>query len=146
MDLAIRLLSHRFELAAVKCTVDRKECLPTIQGDPERLKEVLVNLMENACEAMTGGGSIVIREEAGSRPPVGDAAIIRLSDTGPGIPEEIRQKVFEPFFSTKEEGSGLGLSIAFRIVEEHGGLLELTSQESAGATFVITLPTKEKNR
>jgi signal transduction histidine kinase len=144
VDLVIRLLSHRFDLAGVKCRVERKMPLPLIHGDPERLKEVLVNLMENACEAMTSGGSIVIREETISRPPVGDSAVIRLSDSGPGIPEEIRQKVFEPFFSTKEEGSGLGLSIAFRIVQEHGGLLELTPQEDAGASFVITLPAKEK--
>jgi signal transduction histidine kinase len=144
VDLAIRLLAHRFELAGVKCTVDRKACLPSIQGDPERLKEVLINLLENACEAMTNGGAIVIREEASIRPQVGEVAIIRLSDSGPGIPEEIRKRVFEPFFSTKEEGSGLGLSIALRIVEEHGGFLDVTSQKGAGATFVITLPTKEK--
>ena len=63
-----------------------------------------------------------------------------MSDTGPGIPESVRDKVFQPFFSTKEEGTGLGLSIATRIIEDHGGRLELESTQNEGATFIITLP------
>ena len=84
----------------------------------------------------------MIREEE-ARLPQGRMAVIRISDNGPGVPEAIQKRVFEPFFSTKEEGSGLGLSIAARIVEEHGGTLELQSREGAGATFVISLPIKE---
>jgi signal transduction histidine kinase len=63
-----------------------------------------------------------------------------VSDNGPGIPESARDKIFQPFFSTKEEGTGLGLSIATRIIEDHGGRLELESKQNAGATFIITLP------
>jgi len=74
---------------------------------------------------------------------LGRVAVIRVSDTGPGIPESVRDKVFQPFFSTKEEGTGLGLSIATRIIEDHGGRLELESRESEGATFIITLPLQE---
>jgi signal transduction histidine kinase len=66
--------------------------------------------------------------------------VIRVSDTGPGIPESVQEKVFQPFFSTKEEGTGLGLSIATRIIQEHGGRLELESKKNEGATFIITLP------
>jgi signal transduction histidine kinase len=66
--------------------------------------------------------------------------VIRVSDNGPGIPESLRDKVFQPFFSSKEEGTGLGLSIATRIIEDHGGRLELESKPNEGATFIIILP------
>jgi signal transduction histidine kinase len=101
---------------------------------------VLVNIIENACEAMKGGGTITIREERGFESVLGPVAFIHLSDKGPGIPESIRTKIFEPFFTTKEEGSGLGLSIAARIMEEHGGLLHLKSAEGGGSTFSVVLP------
>ena len=66
-----------------------------------------------------------------------------MSDNGPGIPESVRDKIFQPFFSTKEEGTGLGLSIATRIIDDHGGRLDLESRENAGATFIITLPLRK---
>jgi signal transduction histidine kinase len=122
--------------------MDRKQKLPEIQADPEQLKEVLVNLIENACQAMEGG-SIVIHESMDSSPGGGRSAVIRLSDDGPGVPESIGEKIFQPFFSTKEEGTGLGLSIAARIVDEHGGTLDFTSREGTGTTFTIILPIKE---
>jgi len=140
VDLVIQLLEHRLESYEVDIEVHRKQALPEIQVDPEQLKEVLVNLIVNACEAMDGGGSIAIHEEESFVQPMGEAVVIRLSDNGPGIPESIREKVFEPFFTTKEEGSGLGLSIAVRIVEEHGGKMDLLSEEGQGSTFRITLP------
>jgi signal transduction histidine kinase len=69
--------------------------------------------------------------------------VIRVSDTGPGIPPPIKERIFQPFFTTKEEGTGLGLSIASRIVEEHDGWLDVSSEEGKGTTFVLTLPVKE---
>ena len=74
---------------------------------------------------------------------MGPVAVIRIRDSGPGIPVELQEKVFEPFFSTKEEGTGLGLSIAVRVVEQHGGRLAVKSEEGQGTTFVITLPCRE---
>ena len=143
VDLVLRLLEHRLESYNVEVRLHRQQPLREIQGDPERLKEVLVNVIENACEAMEGGGSITIHEEAHSDATLGRVVEIRLADNGPGVPESIKAKILEPFFSTKEEGSGLGLSIATRIVEEHGGRLELTSKEGEGSTFSIILPIKE---
>jgi signal transduction histidine kinase len=142
VDLALRLLQHRLELGNVEARLERAMPLPETEVDPERLKEVLVNILENACDSVANGGSVVIREEE-TLLPKGRLAVIRISDNGPGVPEAIQKRVFEPFFSTKEEGSGLGLSIAARIVKEHGGTLELRSQEGAGASFVISLPIKE---
>jgi signal transduction histidine kinase len=143
VDLTLRLLQHRLESYNVKVKTIRQGPLPEIKQDPEQLKEVLVNLVVNACEAMESGGSIVIREEEGHAEPLGRVVIIRVSDTGPGIPPSIKERIFQPFFTTKEEGTGLGLSIASRIVEEHGGWLDVSSDAGKGTTFVLTLPVKE---
>jgi signal transduction histidine kinase len=143
VDMALQLLRHRLESYGVQVDLDRQHRLPKIEGDPEQLKEVLINLLVNACEAMGKGGSIVIREEEGVAEPLGRVVVIRVKDDGPGIPKSVRDRVFEPFFSTKEEGTGLGLSIAYRIVEEHGGWLSLKSKEGEGTTFTITLPCRE---
>jgi signal transduction histidine kinase len=143
VDMAIQLLRHRLESYGVRVELYRQRRLPEIQGDPEQLKEVLVNLMVNACDAMGDGGLIVIREEEGSVEPLGHVVVLRVSDHGPGVPESVQEKIFQPFFSTKEEGTGLGLSIAARIVEDHGGWLNLRSRPGKGATFIITLPCRE---
>jgi signal transduction histidine kinase len=143
VDAAIQLLRHRIESYEVAVELYRKRRLPEIEGDPEQLKEVLVNLIINACEAMTGGGKILIQEEDGFTEPMGRVAVIKISDNGPGISESIGDRVFQPFFSTKEEGTGLGLSIAVRIIEDHQGCLNLRSRRGKGTTFTITLPSKE---
>jgi signal transduction histidine kinase len=89
---------------------------------------------------MERGGSIVIQEEEAQNPSNGNSAVIRVSDNGPGIPESIREKVLQPFFTTKDEGTGLGLSIVARIIEEHQGWIDIESKEGEGTTFIITLP------
>jgi len=143
VDMALVLLRYRLESYGVEVKLNREQRLPEIWADPDQLKEVLVNLVLNACEVMVNGGVITIREEEKGEPPLGPAVVIRVSDTGPGIPDSVRDKVFQPFFSTKEEGTGLGLSIATRIIEEHGGRLELESTQKQGATFNITLPIRK---
>jgi signal transduction histidine kinase len=144
VDMAVQLLRHRLESYDVKVHVKRNGRLPEISADPDQLKEVLVNLMVNACDAMVNGGKITIEEEQSRAENLGPVVILRVSDNGPGVPESIQAKLFQPFFSTKEEGTGLGLSIATRIVEQHGGWLDLKSQEGQGATFIITLPAGEE--
>jgi signal transduction histidine kinase len=146
VDTAVQLLRHRLESYGAAVELRRQRRLPEILADPEQLKEVLVNLLINACEAMGAEGRIVISEQEGAVQPLGQVVVIRVSDNGPGVPETIQARVFEPFFTTKEEGTGLGLSIAARIVKEHGGWLNLTSQEGKGATFIITLPCTEGQR
>lgn len=146
VDHVLRLLAHRLESYNVTVRLERSGFLPEVKADPERLKEVLVNIIENACEAMKGGGTMTIREEKGFDSGLGAAALIHLSDSGPGIPESVRGKVFEPFFTTKEEGSGLGLSIAVRIMEEHGGRLDFRPGEERGAVFSVILPLKRSKQ
>jgi signal transduction histidine kinase len=143
VDRALELLKQRLESHDTHVKLERPQRLPEVIADPGQLEEVLVNLLVNACEAIGIGGKIVISEEEGRVEPLGRVVIIRMSDNGPGVPEGIHEKLFQPFFSTKEEGTGLGLSIAVRIIEEHGGRLDVESQEGKGATFIITLPSKE---
>ena len=138
VDSALKLLDQRLKSYAVAVRLDRAAPLPAVQADPEQLKEVLVNLVVNACEAMPKGGAITIEERNG-----GGQAIIRVRDNGPGIPPAAMARIFDPFFSTKEQGTGLGLSIAQRIVTEHGGRLEAESAPAGGAAFTIRLPLKE---
>ena len=120
--------------------------LPPVSADQELLKEVLVNLMVNACDAMPSGGRLTIHEETVRDSALGAAVRVRLADTGPGIPAHQREEVFKPFFSTKENGTGLGLPIASRIIEEHGGRLELDPTASMGAAFVMALPAGDRER
>ena len=140
VDQAITLLEHRLKSYNVRVTIEREHYLPEIDADPEQLKEVIVNLVVNACEAMENGGTIVIHEQESTVRPHKKMVVIRVSDNGPGIPKSIREKVLQPFFTTKEEGTGLGLSIAVRIIEEHNGRLDIESNQDGGATVVISLP------
>ncbi len=143
VDMTLNLLKHRLETYGVDVRLVRERPLPEVDVDPEQLKEALVNLILNACDAMGENGRIEITEQTGFMDPLGRVAILQLSDSGPGIPPEIQDKVFQPFFSTKEEGTGLGLAIAKRILEEHGGYIHLKPSDKQGATFVLVLPVRE---
>ena len=108
-----------------------------IHVDPDQIQQVLVNLFVNAAQAMPGGGRIQVAAE--TLPSTG-AASIRVHDDGPGIPTEVRPRIFEALFTTKAKGSGLGLALCRRIVEAHGGSIQLAPSET-GAAFVLILPT-----
>lgn len=140
VDLSLRLLQPRLAAGHVKVELNREHPLPVLSADPDQLKEVMVNLLVNACEVMVKGGIIRISERVEVDEKGRRWAVLTFSDNGPGIAEEIQEKVFQPFFSTKEEGTGLGLSIASRIVQDHGGKITLESREGEGATFILTLP------
>lgn len=146
VDMTLQLLHHRLKSYDVSIRIERaSERLPKIHADPEQLKEVLVNIIVNACEAMDQGGDLVIREDAPVIPETGRVVRIRIVDNGPGIPKALQEKVLQPFFTTKDEGTGLGLSIAARIMEEHGGMLDVVSEEGKGTTFTIILPFGREN-
>lgn len=140
-----QLLSHRLKDQDVDFEIRRSEEVATVSADPDQVKEALVNLVLNACEAMKGRGTLLCVLEAGIVPPWGHCVILRLSDSGPGVPEELRETIFQPFFSDKAEGTGLGLPIARRIFEEHGGWLSLAPDHAPGACFVAGLPAGERS-
>lgn len=141
----VTLLEYRLRAYSVELKYTFQPELGQVKLDPDRLKEALANLIINSCEAMESGGRISISETRESHPTMGDVAVVTISDSGPGIPESILDKVTTPFFTTKEDGSGLGLSIVARIVKEHNGKFTVYSKpdQGAGATFVIILPTGE---
>jgi signal transduction histidine kinase len=115
----------------------------SVRVDPQQLKQVFLNLVQNAADSIEGPGTITLRSRAASVPLRGrptPVVILEVSDTGKGIPPGVQQRLFDPFFSTKESGTGLGLSIAARIVEKHGGALQYQTQVDRGTTFGIVLP------
>jgi two-component system, NtrC family, sensor histidine kinase PilS len=103
--------------------------------DPNQLHQVIINIMQNAAEAMPDGGEILV--EYACTP---EAASISITDNGTGITEEAIQHLFEPFWTTKPSGTGLGLAISYRIIETHGGTLTVESPPAGGCRFIVTLP------
>ena len=113
--------------------------LPLVLGDIQQLNHVFLNIILNAAQAMDGRGKLVI---SSARSPNNQKIIIEISDTGPGIPEDVLPHVFEPFYTTKEEGkgTGLGLSLAYGIVESHKGIIMARNNPDQGAVFIVELP------
>lgn len=169
----ITLVEYRLKQHNVEITYTTQPNLPLVEMDPDRIREALLNLITNAYEAMEAednidstfqekpisddtdivgndrvtparrGRTIVIAEKTGQDPDLGEVLCLSIKDNGPGIPEHILEKITKPFFTTKEDGSGLGLSIVDRIVKEHGGTLSvISSGEGYGAEFILKLPAK----
>jgi signal transduction histidine kinase len=113
--------------------------LPLAPLDTTQMQQVLVNLVKNAMQAMTKGGTLTLRTSEGS-----EGVWMSVADTGGGIPQEQINRIFEPFFTTKKKGSGLGLMIVQRIVRAHGGRIELESDVGRGTIFRIWLPLHER--
>ncbi len=110
--------------------------IPRTTGDIDQLKQVFLNIITNAIHAMPEGGSIIIRTFT-----MGEYILVSFADTGHGISDEVRHRIFEPFFSTKKDkGTGLGLSISYRIIQDHGGRIDVESEEGKGTTFIVRLP------
>ncbi len=107
-----------------------------VLGDPSGLEQLFLNLLLNAAEALPEGGGARIEAEAD-----GDMVLVRIEDNGPGIPRDVRERVFEPLFSTKEAGTGLGLTISRRIVEAHRGELNIRGADGGGTCVEVRLPT-----
>lgn len=123
------------EQAKIEVTIAQQTDGVSIGVDKDLMKQAVLNVVMNAIEAMPGGGRL--RFESGVR---GDSAEISISDTGGGIPQELKDKIFRLYFTTKKKGSGIGLAMTFRIVQLHDGTIEFTSQSGKGATFIIRLP------
>jgi two-component system NtrC family sensor kinase len=123
--------------------IERKinERIPDIKGDPRQLQQVVLNLMLNAADAMKEKGIIVLLTEYDRRH---DKCIISVQDNGPGIPENLIDKIFEPFFSTKGT-NGLGLAVCWGIVERHRGIIEVDMPEGGGAAFNVIIPASSGN-
>lgn len=135
----IELLGPELENRGQSVHTELASNLPLAPLDPGQLKQVLVNLIKNAMQAMSRGGLLTVGTGA-----AGDEVWVSVSDTGGGIPHEQMNRIFEPFYTTKKKGSGLGLMIVQRIVRAHGGRIELDSRVGQGTTFKIWLPTRAR--
>jgi signal transduction histidine kinase len=125
---------------ALRLSVD--PALPRLEVDRPLIAVALMGLAENALDAMPGGGELVLRAEYARG---GDAIAISLIDSGPGIPHELRERVFEPFFSTKSGGTGLGMSIAGEVARAHGGRIEVGDRPGGGAAVRLELPRRGRS-
>jgi two-component system sensor histidine kinase HydH len=130
---------------SVEVRVRIDEMLPSIAGDPESLMQVFLNLGQNALQAMPDGGTLEIltTRRRRSRLGYGQFAEVRFRDTGIGIPRDKLKKLFIPFYTTKQKGTGLGLAISHRIINQHGGTIEVRSTLGQGSTFSVFLPAAE---
>ncbi|MFQ5951849.1 MAG: PAS domain S-box protein [Candidatus Omnitrophota bacterium] len=135
IDVTVKLIETHFRHGGVKIEKKLVTSLPPVKVDEKQMQEVFINLMRNAFEAMGKGGKVTIttKEE--------DSHVrIDFTDTGPGIPEENIEKILDPFFTTKKEGTGLGLSVCYGILKAHGGDLKYTSKPGEGTTATVLLP------
>jgi two-component system NtrC family sensor kinase len=137
IDEWIDFFKTRGEKSGIQIVVERDEDLPPVNGDPAQLNQVLVNVVVNAIQAMPDGGTLTIKTMSQE-----NWVAILVADTGQGIEAENMDKIFLPFFTTKEvdEGTGLGLSVVYGIVNEHGGCVEVDSKKGHGSTFKIKFP------
>jgi len=129
----VQLLSHQIQEGGIKLTIDVEPVTLRVSADPELIEQVLLNLVKNAVQAIgpKHEGQIKLRGLLDSRGRV----ILEVEDNGPGLSEEMQEKVFVPFFSTKESGSGIGLSFSRQVMQRHGGTIRLTSEAGAGTTI-----------
>ncbi|MDR2501097.1 MAG: PAS domain-containing sensor histidine kinase [Treponema sp.] len=135
----IKFIRYELDEAKIACFLELDEKLPSIDFDERYLKQALLNLIKNAIAAMPGGGALTISSGFTDT----DIQIL-IQDTGIGIPEEHLSKIFEPYFTTKSTGSGLGLTLVFKIIREHKGEVTVKSREGSGACFILTLPIPQR--
>ena len=133
----LKLIRNQKSFDRITIAEELHSGLPEVNGDMNQLQQVLLNLSLNACEAMPEGGKITVATSAQN-----GEVLVKVSDTGCGIRKEHLDQIYEPFFTTKPvgKGTGLGLSVSYGIVQQHGGAIEVESEEGKGTTFTIVLP------
>ncbi|MGO9572229.1 MAG: ATP-binding protein [Desulfomonilaceae bacterium] len=142
-DIAL-LIGNRMKIQGISLRIEKPGITPIAHCDGDQIKQALLNIILNSVEAMPNGGLITVSAEPS---PDGKSLIIRIQDTGPGIPENVRSKLFEPFYTTKKDGqgTGLGLSVVYGIMWQHGATIDVESTKEKGTTFIISLPIAEES-
>jgi len=142
----ISLVKGQAKVAHIEIRTECPAGLPLVAVDTDEMKQVLVNLINNAFFAMPSGGTLTVRCGAEAEETGRQLVVVSVSDTGHGIPEEQLDKIFDPFFTTRPDGggTGLGLSISFMVVQNHGGRIEVESTVGQGSTFRVILPAQEE--
>jgi len=137
----LSLVKNQASFQNISISAELDNGVPPVLADADQMRQVVLNIILNAADAMQQGGTLRVRSclETGS-----NRVMLKISDTGPGIPAEIQNRLFEPFFTTKKTGTGLGLAIAYGIMERHKGELKLESSPGHGTTISVILPTDTK--
>jgi signal transduction histidine kinase len=135
----LSMFREELEEARISSMIDLSPDLPSISADPDQIRQVVWNLVSNAIQAVGGSGILTVATHL-SDPAEGIGVVLEVSDTGGGIPHDVVHNIFNPFFTTKAKGTGLGLPIVHAIVEKHGGTIHLDNREGAGVAFSIFLP------
>ncbi|HVN22676.1 MAG TPA: [Fe-Fe] hydrogenase large subunit C-terminal domain-containing protein [Syntrophorhabdales bacterium] len=136
LDDVLGLVVNQSLFQNIKIKKSLLQDLPTIVADETQLKQVFLNIILNAAQAMEGNGRLSITTGTERK-----QIRVKIRDTGPGIPPEVRKNIFSPFFTTKEKGTGLGLAISYGIIERHNGKIDVETELGKGSTFIISLPT-----
>jgi signal transduction histidine kinase len=143
----MELLAGQFAAAKVKTRIERTQPLPSVAGDPDRMQQVLINLLLNAVQAMPDGGTLSVETKLVHRARPGletenDFVSVSITDNGTGIPADIKDKIFDPFYTTKEGqgGTGLGLAVCSGIVKEHDGWMDVEDAPGGGTVFRVFVP------
>ena len=132
---AIKVMQSEADENNVKISLEVQSYLPKLNIDITYMKQVFINIISNAIKAISDGGEINIKVKED-----GDYILTTISDTGSGIAKDVIEKIFQPYFTTRKDGFGLGLAIVYKIVKEHGGFIEVKSKEGKGTQFYIRLP------
>jgi two-component system nitrogen regulation sensor histidine kinase NtrY len=119
----------------IEIKIDMAKDVPQLMADSDQMRQVLHNLVGNAVEAMPNGGQITLNTHL----EVENIIIVEIADTGCGMSDEVRQKIFTPYFTTKEKGTGLGMAIVAQIIEEHGGSISVESTQGVGTKVIVKL-------
>ncbi|MFH1683781.1 MAG: ATP-binding protein [Candidatus Margulisiibacteriota bacterium] len=144
MKKALAMLSYQPEIKQIKINPELDPDLPKVLASPSQLEEVFINIILNAIQAMGENGELIIKTSHKKANNGKEMITIELTDNGKGMDKETLRKIFNPFFSTKEKGVGLGLPVSHRIIESHQGQIEVQSEPGKGATFMIKLPVYKK--
>jgi signal transduction histidine kinase len=139
IEKSLLVLQGEVERNQIELDIHLRPDLPEIWYDARQLKQVFLNLFKNALQAMEGGGKLRIESQKTDR-----YVCVSIMDSGEGIPIENMSKLFLPFFTTKQDGSGLGLPVSHQILKDHGGFLDVSSQEGVGTNFMVYLPVREE--
>lgn len=141
VENSLRFVDHRIKESGVHLKKELSLDLPEIYGDADNISQVLINIIVNALDSISKDGNLTIKTGYCDFHP--SSIQVAITDTGSGIPEEILNKIFNPFFTTKEMGSGLGLAISKRIVDDHNGNIVVKSNPGEGTTFYVCLPVRK---
>ncbi len=141
IDSIITLAGHSAQQKGITIRKDVSPSVPLFECDPEQMKQVILNLAINAVQAMPASGEIVV-----SARPSDSAVVISVRDQGPGIGDADLDKIFNPFFTTKEAGTGLGLSVVHQIVTQHGGAVKVERNPDHGMTFSVIVPLRHRRQ